>query len=165
MIHRHDYRVFSVNTVTKHINGIDGTFYQIDAPDWVAIIAEADGLLLVESQYRIGTEEMTLEFPGGVIEEGEDPVRAAVRELQEETGYTGTPAIIGTMRPNPALMTNRCTTVAVTTITQTMQPSLDVFEDIQVSFMTPAAIDQAITDGSFSNALHIAAFYQWQQKR
>ena len=37
-------------------------------------------------QFRFGVEEFSLEFPGGIIDPGEDPMVAAVRELREETG-------------------------------------------------------------------------------
>lgn len=47
-------------------------------------------------QYRIGIEDYSLELPGGIIEE-QDIIAAGMRELEEETGYTGTPEIIGTM--------------------------------------------------------------------
>ncbi|WP_165981082.1 NUDIX hydrolase [Macrococcus lamae] len=160
-----DYKIFTVETIDLEINSQRGTFYQVAAPDWVTIIAETDGLFIVESQYRIGTEEVTLEFPGGVIERDEDAVRAAVRELKEETGYSGRPHVIGTMRPNPAFMTNRCTTVFIEQAELTDAPSPDRFEDITVDLMSLHDIEEAIADGRFPNALHIAALYQWKARR
>ena len=44
--------------------------------------------LLVE-QYRPPVERKTLEFPAGLIDEGETATDAALRELYEETGYHG----------------------------------------------------------------------------
>jgi len=44
--------------------------------------------LLVE-QYRPPLGKRTLEFPAGLIDEGETPQEAALRELHEETGYVG----------------------------------------------------------------------------
>mmetsp|Transcript_80101 Transcript_80101/g.120374 ORF Transcript_80101/g.120374 Transcript_80101/m.120374 type:complete len:290 (+) Transcript_80101:32-901(+) len=44
--------------------------------------------ILVE-QFRPPLGRTTLEFPAGLIDAGETPERAALRELQEETGYVG----------------------------------------------------------------------------
>lgn len=43
---------------------------------------------VLEKQYRHGLGKTCYEIPAGVIEEGESPLEAAKRELQEETGYS-----------------------------------------------------------------------------
>lgn len=53
-----------------------------------AMVAETeDGKILMVRQYRNALERYTLEIPAGGINEGEDFKTAAVRELEEETGY------------------------------------------------------------------------------
>jgi ADP-ribose pyrophosphatase len=47
-----------------------------------------DGTVLMERQYRYPLHQVFIEFPAGKIDKGEDPLLAAKRELEEETGYT-----------------------------------------------------------------------------
>lgn len=56
--------------------------------DAVGIVAvfEDNSILLVK-QYRPAVKMTTLEIPAGLLEEGEAPIEAALRELEEETGY------------------------------------------------------------------------------
>lgn len=90
-------------------------FVVIDAPDWVNVVAltPAHELVLVR-QFRYGTDDFSLEIPGGVVDRGEDPVAAGVRELLEETGYRGDPPrVLGAVHPNPAMQNNRCHLILV----------------------------------------------------
>lgn len=45
--------------------------------------------LLLLKQYRPSIDKIAIEIPGGMIDAGENPEQAAVRELKEETGYVG----------------------------------------------------------------------------
>lgn len=91
----------------KEIDGLKPI--KINAPDWVTIIAEYRGQYLVEKQFRYGSNSVVEEFPCGMVEQGEDPLDAAMRELEEETGYKIDKSNflkIGATNPNPAFMTN-----------------------------------------------------------
>jgi ADP-ribose pyrophosphatase len=56
----------------------------------VGILAVAGDSLILITQYRRAPDKTLLEIPAGKIEEGETPRQAAAREMDEETGYTGT---------------------------------------------------------------------------
>ena len=85
-----------------------GDFYVLEAPEWVNVIpiTKENEVVLVE-QYRYGIEQPTLEIPGGMVDGGESPLRAAKRELQEETGYRSEMwRSLGKVSANPAIMSN-----------------------------------------------------------
>ena len=73
-------------------------WYYVDTPASVMVVPlTADGNLVLVRQYRHNLKAHVLEFPAGTISGGEDPEAAALRELEEETGY----ALAGeaTLRP------------------------------------------------------------------
>ena len=129
-------RVFDVRVVNYRHPRRDTRreFVVIDAPDWVNVIAlTPDHQLVIVNQFRFGTDAFSWEIPGGVIEQGEDPVAAGVRELQEETGYVGASArLLGCVKPNPAILNNTCHLVLVEGAVRTAALEWDTDEEIEV---------------------------------
>lgn len=86
-----DYRVFKVNTMkalSPRTNEV-GEFYIIETNDWVNVIPlTEDKKVVMIKQFRHGSKEITLEIPGGLVDD-EHHMEAALRELSEETGYVG----------------------------------------------------------------------------
>ncbi len=138
-----------------------GEFVYLDSADWVNVIAltEADEVVLIE-QFRHGTNAVTLEIPGGMVDPGEDPVAAGVRELLEETGYGSDDFLsIGSVAPNPALLNNRCHTVLVRGAAITGPTALEEHEEIAVRLVPLADISAMIRAGTIDHALVVAAFH------
>jgi len=62
----------------------------VEHPGAVAIVAvDTDELITLVRQRREATRQHLLELPAGTLEEGEQPLESAKRELEEETGLTG----------------------------------------------------------------------------
>jgi 8-oxo-dGTP pyrophosphatase MutT (NUDIX family) len=137
-------------------------FVVLDSPDWVNVVAitEPGNVVLIE-QFRHGTQAVTLEIPGGVVDPGETPARAAARELLEETGYEAEEVILlGSVRPNPAFLNNTCYTFLARDARRVQEQSLDEGEDITILEAPMSDIPGLIADGRIDHALVIAAF-QW----
>jgi ADP-ribose pyrophosphatase len=81
-------RAFDVYRLTARLP--DGKVRHYDlvqhAPSITVIPVTADGEVLMVRQYRVGAEKSLLELPAGVLEDNEDPLEGARRELREETG-------------------------------------------------------------------------------
>jgi ADP-ribose pyrophosphatase len=54
----------------------------------VVLPLTADGKIVTIRMFRAGPDQVVTNLPGGLVEPGEEPAVAGVRELEEETGYT-----------------------------------------------------------------------------
>lgn len=146
-------------------------FFVIHAPDWVNVLAlTADGQLVLVRQFRYGIDDFSLEIPGGVIDAGEDPVAAGLRELREETGYTGTNArLIGSVHPNPAMQSNRCHLVLVEEARAAAELEWDADEEFEI-LCRPVEEVYALADaGKITHAMVLDALLlfrpHWERRR
>jgi len=163
--------IFTVSRALRRSeSGKRGEFLLVDAPDWVTVIPvleEKGGTrtFVMVRQYRHGCGCVTLEFPGGLVDEGEDPAGAAARELREETGFEPHRLIaIGSTNPNPSFMTNRCHFFLAEDVAKAGAPSLDPLEEIEVVQVAEADLwngsEHAKQFGQHAIMLAAAAAYQ-----
>jgi len=163
-----DYRVFRVRVdraLSPRTKG-EGEFYTLDSKNWVNIIPITPSRdVVMIRQYRHGSRQVTLEIPGGLVEES-DPRAAGVRELAEETGYVaGAVTLLGAVNPNPAIFNNLCYTYLAEDVRKTGEPSLDPNEDIEVDLIPLWRIPSLIAEGRINHALVIVAFHFFFQQQ
>jgi 8-oxo-dGTP pyrophosphatase MutT (NUDIX family) len=159
-----DCRVFKVRRdfAKDPRDGSEHDFYCLEAPDWINVIPLThDNHVVMIEQYRHGTDEVTLEVPGGMVDEGESPLATAVRELQEETGYRAPEIkLLGNTRPNPAIQNNWLYIFLARDCEPYEKPRFDRSENIAVRLVPLANVDSLIKSGAINHALVIVAFHK-----
>ncbi|MDR3131003.1 MAG: NUDIX hydrolase [Treponema sp.] len=153
--------------------GEEGRFSVIDCPDWAIVIPllrssegrdENGGSFVMVRQWRHGSRTLSLEFPGGVFEAGEEPEKAAARELLEETAYTaGRILKLGEMSPNPALMLNRVHFFLAEELRDTGKRNLDADEYVDVEIVPADTAIREMGKPPYIHSLMAAALMLYLQ--
>jgi 8-oxo-dGTP pyrophosphatase MutT (NUDIX family) len=130
----------------------------IEADDWANVVPiTTDGDVVLVKQFRFGTQRISLELPGGVVDRGEDPAATVARELEEETGYrAGRVLSLGSYSPNPAHFTNRVHAFVALDCSRAHEGAPDDGEDVAVEVVPKARVVELVRDGRIAHALMLA---------
>lgn len=136
----------------------DGQVYHsLVQSDYLAILAhDTQGRIPLVRQYRPAVGGETWELPAGMLEAGEDPAEAALRELAEEVGHSAPVAIhLGELIPDTARLANRQQVYAVPHCRPlaAWQPE----PGIAVQWVSWPELLAMVRSGGFRHALHLAA--------
>ena len=141
------------------VRGTERDFVVVQPADWCNVIAlTPDRRLVLVRQFRFGIDAFSLEIPGGVMEPGEDPIEAGLRELREETGFGGQRArVLGSVHPNPAIQSNRCHFVFVEDAIRSSELEWDADEEIAIETQAVDDVFALARSGGITHALVLNA--------
>ncbi|MBD5193382.1 MAG: NUDIX hydrolase [Bacteroides sp.] len=151
------------DTVKLPDGAINPEFYVLEYPTWVNVIAiTKDGQFVMERQYRHGLGEVGTEICAGVVEEGEEPLEAARRELYEETGYIGGEwTELCVISGNPSVTNNLTHCYLAVGVEQSGSRHLDATEDIAVRLFSKEEVWQMLLDDEIKQALMAAPLWKY----
>jgi len=124
--------------------------------DYVAVLARTPGgLIPLIRQYRPAVESYTWELPAGLLDPGETPETACVRELKEETGLVaGRYTYLGASFADTGRLENR--QHAFFCEASEPDPSFQPEPGTEVRFVSLDELKGLIADGTFNHQLHVA---------
>ncbi len=134
----------------------EAPYYSLKLADYAAVVAlTEEQRVLIVRQYRPAVEHETLELPSGLVDAGETPLEAARRELLEETGYQGGEwEMLGGMEPDTGRLGNLIWTCVAKGVRRVEGHAPE--EGIAVETWSLEELAQAMVDGRFDHALHVA---------
>ncbi len=156
--------IFDVCTVVRtSTDGRTSSFIEVDSPPWVTVLPwyrREDGvpMFVMVDQFRHGSSTVTREFPAGVVDKGEEPVVAALRELLEETGLDGEKiSLLGEVNPNSAFMNNRSNFFLVEGVRLVAAQNLDANEQLDIFSVPVAEVVASMGTGLYDNGIMMMA--------
>ncbi len=151
------YTVFQEGYVLP--NGREGTYFAVRGLRTVFVIPmlEMDKIILTR-QFRYLLQTESWEFPAGRIDDGESPLQAAQRELEEESGYRAEQLQeIGVFAPCNGLSDEVCHVFLATKLRQTKQ-QLEDTEAVSVHVKTVDEFEDMINNNTVQDGMTIAAW-------
>jgi ADP-ribose pyrophosphatase len=125
--------------------------------DWCNVIpVTPDNRVVFIWQHRFGSDSLSLEVPGGVIDTGEAPEAAALRELEEESGYQVASSdieLLSVLEPNPALFGNRIFSYVARNVTPTGRTHFDDLEECETVLVPVTELPALLDAGKIAHAL------------
>jgi 8-oxo-dGTP pyrophosphatase MutT (NUDIX family) len=143
----------------------DGTivdeYFVLEYPNWAnAVALTKDNKIIMVRQYRHAADIVSLEIPGGVIEDGENPEEGMRRELLEETGYQFDKVeLISTVYANPSTANNKTFCYLATGGKKVQEQQLDEHEEITVHEYTIDDVKEFLAENKIAQSLHCTGLF------
>jgi ADP-ribose diphosphatase len=121
------------------------------------------GRVLLVQQYRLPAKRKLWELPAGRLDPGEGPLKAAKRELREETGLTAKQWIkLGEFYPSPGYVGERMTLFLALKLTEGKQEPMED-ERIEMRWFGGKELRDSIFDGQISDGKTMVGYFLWRR--
>jgi ADP-ribose pyrophosphatase len=143
----------------------DGTivedYYVRESRGFVIVFAITQGnQVLLVRQYKHGIARELLELPAGAIDPAEQPLETAIRELQEETGYTArSMEHVRSFVVDPTNSDTLAHLFIARDALATTHQNLDVTEEIALQLVSLDDLGRLVSEGTIDSVSHVASIY------
>jgi 8-oxo-dGTP pyrophosphatase MutT (NUDIX family) len=160
-VHKGKWATLRIDTCEMPNGTIVDDYYVLEYDTWVNGVAiTEEGKILMVKQYRHAADIISLEIPGGVVDDDEVPQHALRRELLEETGYQFDDfELLCVLSPNPSTGNNQVYSYLAKGGKKVQEQALDDHEDIIVEEYTIDEIKQILLNNQIAQAMHCTALF------
>lgn len=145
------------------VNGQKRPYDYIKMREGVCILPIYKNKVVALREYRYPIRSWQTELPGGLIDDGEEAIEAAKRELQEETGYVAEKMIdLGAFYPSFG-STNEKIHVFVAICKEQKESALEPAEVLKIKEVPVKTFGKMIASGEIMHAAGIVAWARYQE--
>lgn len=134
------------------------TYHSVTQSNYVAVIAlTEENKIPIVRQYRPATECFTWEFPAGTVDGNETPEEAAIRELQEETGYQAIETVdLGWYHPDTGRLSLKAFVYFIRC--QKIDTPFQLEPGLELKLISKTELKDMILNLEFNHLLHCGAY-------
>jgi ADP-ribose pyrophosphatase len=144
------------------LNGKEKIYLRGRRRDYSTIVpfVSQNEILTIKS-YRHLVDSVQIEVPSGYIEQGESPEQAAIRELEEETGYKAKRIVlVGRYTLDYSMFEQTGNVFAAYDLVQEGKTNFGSMEKIELAIKPIKEIKELLFNGTILNAASIVALYR-----
>lgn len=140
-------------------DGTEGEYHYCFTHGSVFIIPVlTNGKILMVKQYRYLNDRFSIEFPGGGVKSKDDHFQQAIKELSEETGFTGDLHYIGLFNPFNGVTNEICKVYLAKNLFPNNDFKKDHSEEFELLEFTPDEIQAMIDSNEIYDGMTLAAW-------